>query len=110
MKGRPSVAFRTEQRAEKGGAQAASHNRNQDLIRTCSLSRIKKNILRGYLVVAAPAQIVSREHYPWLYYAEPTLLVFRVILFKAAEQDKLLQPVLIGTGIKQQLKAGGYLP
>jgi hypothetical protein len=62
------------------------------------------------LVVIAPARIVSREHYPWLYQPEPTLLVFRVMLFKAAEQDKLLQPVLIGTQVKQQLRAGGYLP
>ena len=62
------------------------------------------------LVIIAPAQIVSREHYPWLYSPEPTLLVFRVTLFKTAEQDKRLQPVLIGTQIKRQLKAGGYLP
>ena len=62
------------------------------------------------LFILAPEHIVSREQYPWLYSSEPTLLVFRVTLFKAAEQDKLLQPVLIGTAIKQQLRAGGYLP
>ena len=62
------------------------------------------------LIILAPAQIVSREQYPWLYSSEPTLLVFRVTLFKAAEQDRLLQPVLIGTEIKRQLKDGGYLP
>jgi hypothetical protein len=31
-------------------------------------------------------------------------------LFKAGQQDKLLQPVVIGTEIKQKLKDGGYLP
>ena len=61
------------------------------------------------LTIVAPAHIVSREHYPWLYSLEPTLLVLRVSLFKAAEQDKVLQPVLIGTDVKGQLKAGGYL-
>lgn len=61
------------------------------------------------LTIVAPEHIVSREHYPWLYSSEPTLLVLRVSLFKAAEQDKLLQPVLIGTDVKRQLKAGGYL-
>jgi len=52
---------------------------------------------------------VSREHYPWLYSSEPTLLVLRVTLFKSAEQDKVLQPVLIGTDVKRKLKDGGYL-
>jgi hypothetical protein len=61
------------------------------------------------LTIVAPEHIVSREHYPWLYSSEPTLLVLRVSLFKAAEQDKILQPVLIGTDVKRQLKAGGYL-
>src|SRR5262249_298742 len=61
------------------------------------------------LTIVAPAHIVSPEHYPWLYSSEPTLLIFRVSLFKAAEQDKLLQPVLIGADVKRQLKAGGYL-
>ena len=64
----------------------------------------------GGLIILAPAQIVSREHYPWLYTPEPTLFVFRVLLFKGAQQDKLLQPVVIGTQIKQKLKEGGYLP
>ncbi len=62
------------------------------------------------VVIVAPAHIVSREHYPWLYSPEPTLLVFRVTLFKAAEQDKLLQPVLIGADVKRQLRDAGYLP
>jgi hypothetical protein len=62
------------------------------------------------LIILAPAHIVSREHYPWLYSSEPTLFVLRVLLFKAGQQDKLLQPVVIGTEIKQKLKDGGYLP
>ena len=62
------------------------------------------------LIILAPAQVVSREHYLWLYTPEPTLLVFRVLLFKGRQQDKLLQPVVIGTQIKQKLKEGGYLP
>jgi hypothetical protein len=62
------------------------------------------------LLIIAPAQIVSRENYAWLYTPESTLFILRVILFKAKEQDKLLQPVLIGAGIKRQLKEGGYLP
>jgi hypothetical protein len=62
------------------------------------------------LIILAPAQTVSREHYPWLYSSEPTLFVLRVLLFKAGQQDKLLQPVVIGTEIKQKLKDGGYLP
>jgi hypothetical protein len=64
----------------------------------------------GGLIILAPAQIVSRENYPWLYTPEPTLFVFRVLLFKGAQQDKLLQPVVIGTQAKQKLKEGGYLP
>jgi hypothetical protein len=62
------------------------------------------------LIILAPEHIVSREHYPWLYLSEPTLFVLRVLLFKAGQQDKLLQPVIIGTEIKQKLKDGGYLP
>ena len=62
------------------------------------------------LIILAPAQTVSREHYPWLYSSEPTLFVLRVLLFKVGQQDKLLQPVVIGTEIKQKLKDGGYLP
>ena len=62
------------------------------------------------LIILAPAQTVSRVHYPWLYSSEPTLFVLRVLLFKAGQQDKLLQPVVIGTEIKQKLKDGGYLP
>ena len=62
------------------------------------------------LMILAPENVVSRENYPWLYSLEPTLLVFRVTLFKAEDQDKLLQPVLIGTQIKRQLRDGGYLP
>ena len=62
------------------------------------------------IIILAPEHIVSREHYPWLYSSEPTLLVLRVLLFKAGQQDKLLQPVVIGTEIKQKLKDGGYLP
>jgi len=62
------------------------------------------------LIILAPALIVSRENYPWLYSSEPTLFVFRVMLFKAAQEDKLLQPVVIGTDIKRKLKDGGYLP
>jgi hypothetical protein len=65
---------------------------------------------QGGLVIVAPAQIVSRESYPWLYAPGPTLLIFRVILFKGTEQDKLLQPVLIGAEIKRKLRDGGYLP
>jgi len=61
------------------------------------------------LTIVAPEHIVSREHYPWLYSSEPTLLVLLVSMYKAAEQDKLLQPVLIGREVKKQLKAGGYL-
>ena len=59
--------------------------------------------------IVAPAHIVLREHYPWLYSSQPTPLVLRVSLFKAAEQDKVLQPVLIGTDVKGQLKAGDWL-
>jgi len=62
------------------------------------------------LMIIAPEHIVSRDQYPRLYSSEPALFVFRVILSKATEQDKLLQPVLIGIEIKQRLKAGGYLP
>jgi hypothetical protein len=62
------------------------------------------------LLVLAPEHIVSRGHYPWLYDPGPTLLVFRVTLLKATEQDKLLQPVLIGADVKRQLRDGGYLP
>jgi hypothetical protein len=62
------------------------------------------------IIILAPEHIVSREHYPWLYSSEPTLLVLRVLLFKAGQQDKLLQPVVIGTEIKRKLKEGGYLP
>jgi hypothetical protein len=61
------------------------------------------------ITIIAPEHIVSRERYPWLYSSEPTLLVLRVSLFKAGEQDKLLQPVLIGTDVKRKLKDGGYL-
>jgi len=61
------------------------------------------------LTVVAPARIVLRELYPWLYSSQPTLLVLRVSLFKAAEQDKVLQSVLIGRDVKGQLKAGDYL-
>jgi len=61
------------------------------------------------ITIVAPERIVSREHYPWLYSSEPTLLVLRVTLFKSAEQDKVLQPVLIGTDVKRKLKDGGYL-
>ncbi len=62
------------------------------------------------LFILALAQIVSREHYPWLYASEPTLLVLRAILYKtAAEQDKLVQPVVIGTKAKQTLRDSGYL-
>jgi hypothetical protein len=61
------------------------------------------------IVLMAPEHLVSRERYPWLYSSEPTLLVLRVSLFRAGEQDTLLQPVLIGTGVKRTLKDGGYL-
>ena len=62
------------------------------------------------LFILALAQIVSREHYPWLYASEPTLLVLRAILYKtAAEQDKLVQPVVIGTKAKQTLRDSGYV-
>jgi hypothetical protein len=62
------------------------------------------------VLVLAPEHIVSRQHYPWLYDPGPTLLVFRVTLLKASEQDRLLQPVLIGADVKRQLRDGGYLP
>src|SRR5262245_39597711 len=61
------------------------------------------------ITILAPEHIVSREKYPWLYSSEPTLLVLRVTLFKSAEQDKVLQPVLIGSDVKRKLKDGGYL-
>src|SRR5262245_50341570 len=61
------------------------------------------------LVILAPEHIVSRDHYPWLYSPEATLLVLRVTLFRDGEQDKLLQPVLIGADVKRKLRDGGYL-
>jgi len=62
------------------------------------------------LLILAPAQIVSREHYPWLYSSEATLLVLRATLHGAAgEQDLLVQPVLIGSESKQTLRASGYV-
>jgi hypothetical protein len=62
------------------------------------------------LMMLSAEQVVSREQFPWLYTTEPSLFVFRVILFKGKEQDKLLQPVLIGADVKKKLKDGGYLP
>src|SRR5262245_6227436 len=41
------------------------------------------------IVIMAPEHLVARERYPWLYSTEPTLLVLRVSLFKAGEQDTL---------------------
>jgi hypothetical protein len=62
------------------------------------------------LMMLSADEVVTRERFPWLYTAEPSMFVFRVILFKGKEQDKLLQPVLIGADIKKKLKDGGYLP
>jgi hypothetical protein len=62
----------------------------------------------GGLMVIARGSIASRENYPWLYKPEATLVVLRVTLHTAnGEQDKLLQPVLIGTGVKRNLRAHG---
>jgi hypothetical protein len=59
-------------------------------------------------MIIAPENIVSRENYPWLYSPESTLVVLRVTLYTAnGEQDKLLQPVLIGTEGKRNLRAHG---
>lgn len=60
------------------------------------------------LIVIAPGNIASRENYPWLYTPEATLVVLRVTLHTAnGEQDKLLQPVVIGTVGKRNLRANG---
>ena len=60
------------------------------------------------LMIIAPENIVSRENYPWLYTPESTLVVLRVTLHTAdGEQDKLLQPVLIGNVGKRNLRAQG---
>jgi hypothetical protein len=61
-------------------------------------------------IVTAPGKFVSRDDYPWLYSPESTLFVFRVMLFKGKEQDKLFQPVLIGASAKRQIKDAGVLP
>jgi hypothetical protein len=59
-------------------------------------------------MIIAPENIVSRENYPWLYTPDNTLVVLRVTLHTAdGEQDKLLQPVVIGTVGKRNLRAQG---
>lgn len=63
------------------------------------------------LLVFAPAQLVTRFSYPWLYSSDPTILVFRLEMTRAgAKPDLLIQPVLIGPEVKKQLKERGYLP
>jgi hypothetical protein len=64
----------------------------------------------GGVMIIAPAGMVTRSTYAWLYTAEPTLLIFRVTLTAAdGETDVLLQPVLIGVEVKNQLKSRGYV-
>ena len=62
----------------------------------------------GGLMVSARGSLTSRENYPWLYTSEATLLVLRITLHTAdGEQDKLVQPVLIGTEGKRNLRVHG---
>ena len=62
------------------------------------------------LIISAPAELVTRSSYPWLYSAEPTIFVLRVQLERAGTKpDVLLQPVLIGSYVKKQIKDRGYL-
>jgi hypothetical protein len=63
----------------------------------------------GVHLVSASGKFVSHADYPWLYSPESTLFIFRVMLFKGKEQDKLLQPVLIGASAKRQIKDAGVL-
>lgn len=64
----------------------------------------------GGTMIIAPADMVTRTSYPWLYTDEPTLLIFRVTLTAVdGETDVFLQPVLIGMEVKKQLKSRGYV-
>ena len=61
-------------------------------------------------MIVAPADMVTRSSYPWLYADEPILLIFRVTLTAVdGEIDVLLQPVLIGVEVKKQLRSRGYV-
>ena len=63
------------------------------------------------LLISAPAQLVGRQQYPWLYSSSGSTFVLRVQLERpGATPDILLQPVLIGPEVKKQLKDRGYLP
>ena len=65
---------------------------------------------KGILIIA-PAELITRFQYPWLYTADRTILILRVQLERSgAKPDVLIQPVLIGPEVKQQLKDRGYLP
>jgi hypothetical protein len=62
------------------------------------------------LIISAPAELVTRASYPWLYSAGPTIFVLRVQLERpGTKPDVLMQPVLIGADVKKQIKDRGYL-
>jgi hypothetical protein len=62
------------------------------------------------LMIYAPAELVTRSAYPWLYSPDGTILVFRVELERPGEKpDVLHQPVLISPDVKKKLQDGGYL-
>ena len=64
----------------------------------------------GTMMIIAPAEIVSRSTYPFLYTRDRTILVFRVELERPGlKPDVLLQPVLIGPDVKTKLEKAGYL-
>jgi hypothetical protein len=62
------------------------------------------------LIINAPAELITRSTYPWLYSRDRTILVFRVELERPGEKpDVLIQPVLIGKDVKKQLQDKGYV-
>lgn len=64
----------------------------------------------GMMMIIAPAEIVSRSTYPFLYTRDRTILVLRVELERPGlKPDVLLQPILIGPDVKKKLEKAGYL-
>jgi hypothetical protein len=99
------------------GSAAALHDISHILLQEVSgkkaetLFEGKPEITADGLLVNAPARLVTRLQYPWLYTNDRTIFVFRVQLERpGAKPDILLQPVLVGPEVKRQLKDKGYLP
>jgi hypothetical protein len=58
----------------------------------------------GSLMIDAPGQLLAREIHGWAYDPKPSLFVLRLrLIAKSGKEDLVMQPVYLGTEVKQQL-------